>query len=281
MSGFRPLLPTSDESGTGFTPLRGGEQSKKGHGGEAGGSAGFRPLVPGRMGAEVAESSTPGEETEAEGAEMRPAPKPTEPLVQESDESGVEGELVSESTEEKLSREADLSRVREEAYELGRAEGLAAGSSEIAAQVARLDVVAVELERLRREMFERTVEDVAAAVHHIARAVVKRELMLDSTGVKALVLEVLEHIQTKDEVLIRVSPEDLLIVQEEAPNLLSHLGRDSHVRIQSDPELSAGGVRVETQLGAVDASVETRFSAFADAVAEWAGEEANVDDVSS
>jgi flagellar biosynthesis/type III secretory pathway protein FliH len=66
-------------------------------------------------------------------------------------------------------------------------------------------------------------------------------------------------------------------MQNEAPNLLNQLGRDASFHIQSDPELSPGGARIETQLGAIDASVETRFAAFADALAEWAGEEASVD----
>lgn len=272
MSGFRRLLPKSSGPSAGFVPLHDGGRSATPADDGSGFTPGFQPLVPGRMGAELVKSSEPREVGEDESVEPQADPESAEIVVEEEEVTIVEDESVSESPED-----IGILRAREEGFEIGRAEGLASGTSEITAQVERLQGLAAELESLRREIFERSVADVAAAVHHIARVVVHRELLLDSTGVKALVIDVLEHVQTKDEVLIRVSPEDWLAMQNEAPNLLNQLGRDASFHIQSDPELSPGGARIETQLGAIDASVETRFAAFADALAEWAGEEASVD----
>ena len=98
---------------------------------------------------------------------------------------------------------------------------------------------------------------------------------MDSTGVEALVIDVLGHVQAQDELVIRVAPEDEQLLQSALPSLMERLGRDSTFRIQSDPELHPGGARIETQMGSIDASVETRFAAYADAVDAWATEEAS------
>ncbi len=288
---FSPLLPAAVGSEAGFVPLHADEREAPVDDG-SGFAPGFKPLVPGRMGAEhvapaeggggagesVAQESEPVEESglveESTGASIvESADAPTAESVDTPLMEVETADVVADSEAEE--REAALLKVREEAFALGLAEGREAARNEMEAKLARFEALANKLDSVRREVFERCVSDVASAVTHIAQHVVQRELLVDSSGVEALVIDVLDHLQVQDELVIRVAPEDERLMQDALPTLMEHLGRDSSFRIQADPELHPGGARIETRMGSIDASVETRFAAYAETVDAWATEEAS------
>ena len=252
MADFRPLIPT--ERAATFAPMQTGRTAGDGQEAPAedGFVPGFRPLIPGRMGAERVtrrvESAAPIP------AAVAPAPAPAVDPPKEP-EAAVE--------------DVHLILLREEAWAAGHAAGLAAGEALIQEQVGRLDALVVALTAVRPRLMSASARDVAAAVELIAGAIVQRELAVDSSGVTDLVVSVLQHVQSDDEVVIRVAPEDERLMQSAAPMVLDRLGRDATFRIQSDSSLQPGGVTVETRLGSIDASVETRFAAFAEAVHDW------------
>ena len=304
---FSPLLQASAGGKDGFVPLHVDEREAPVDDG-SGFTPGFKPLVAGRMGAEYV---TPSKDVSGAGASVGLESEPTSesgslaessdgplagssdgplagssdgPLagssddpIQESSDAPIEEvdtvDVMAEGEAEDL--EAALLKVREEAFALGLAEGREAARNEMDGKIARLESLANELDSVRREVFERCVSDVATAVTHIAQNVVQRELLVDSTGVEALIIDVLDHVQAQDELVIRVAPEDERLMQNALPKLMERLGRDSNFRIQSDSELHPGGARIETLMGSIDASVETRFAAFADTVDAWATEEAS------
>jgi len=269
MSSFRPLFPVPDGAGQGFVPLlEGGDDAPPMDDG-SGFTPGFRPLVPGRMGAQFVSPTVEAVAGESD------EPEPVQVVDEAAAEPIAEPAPEPEGAEEPVVEDVAMHRAHDEGFEMGRLEGLAAGEQELAAQLEQAQRLIAELDTLRREIFQRTVTDIAAAVRHIAQDVVHRELFIDSSGVEALVLDVLDHVQSDDEIVIHVAPEDEQLMQMSAPNLLNVLGRDAMVRIQSDPALSPGGVKIETQLGSIDASVETRFAAFAESVQEWGAEEAS------
>lgn len=283
---FRPLFQVADQAEA-FEPLPGVSES--------GAPAGFRPLVPGRLGAAPLGTSSPEEAARQEGFSPLPtAAAPTE--VQETQASGTAeaGEATEaadghgdasasgdaldaefeaadgdSAVEDDAVEDVALRKAYDEAYAMGHAEGLEAGQKEVAARIERLDALLAELAGTRRTLLTSATEDVAAAVTHIARAVVQRELRVDSSGVAQLVGSVIEHLQADEEIVVRVAPEDEILMLDQSPGLLERLGRNGSVAVLADPGLHPGGAVVETKLGAIDASVETRFAAFADEVEEW------------
>ncbi len=262
MSGFRPLFT---EDAPAFEPLQpeGAEQ----HVGAPPSS--FKPL----LGARVM---------------TRPTPPPVAPEVKdepapdaESDPSLASDPSLDSVGDAGVSDEAmDVAQLkaREQGFELGREQGLAAAQEEVAAKVEELDALVTELTALRSQLFRKSVEDLGAAITHIAERVVGRELAVDSSGVEQLVIEVLDHVQSTDEVVIRIAPEDERQMRNAAPSVLDHLGRDATFRIEVDPKQSPGGALVETQLGSIDASVETRFRAFEESIEAWVTEELGSDE---
>ena len=287
---FSPLLPVSTGRKDGFVPLHVDEREAPVDDG-SGFVPGFKPLVAGRMGAEYVAPPEGGVAGDSVGPESEPvvesapiaesAAAPTgesaeAPIAESADAAIAEGEAVDVLAAKKAEElDAAMLKAREEAFAQGLAEGREAARAEMEAKIARLEALANTLDSGRREVFERCASDVATAVTHIAQNVVQRELLVDSTGVEALVIDVLGHVQAQDELVIRVAPEDEQLLQSALPSLMERLGRDSTFRIQSDPDLHPGGARIETQMGSIDASVETRFAAYADAVDAWATEEAS------
>lgn len=247
MSKFRPLFAGQ---GPAFIPLQ-----LDGADGEV--APDFKPLY---GEAQPIPSKAPAPPLEAEPLEQ----------VEEIDPEGLAPELP---VEEDIS----LIRAREQGFAIGREEGLAAAEAEVADRMKNLDALVKELTSLRSRLFRSSVEDLGAAITHIAERVVRRELAVSSAGVQQLVLDVLDHVQADDEVVIRIAPEDERQMRNAAPAVLEHLGRDATFRIGLDPSLQPGGAMVVTQLGSIDASVETRFTAFEESVGDWVIEEQGAD----
>lgn len=166
-----------------------------------------------------------------------------------------------------------LLRLREEAFEAGRREGLEAGQAELADRLARVDDLARQLDGLRDELFSQSVEDLSSAVMHIARKIVARELAVSSDGVEELVRSILSDVKADDEVIVRLAETDANMMREAYPALLELVGRDGELHLEIDRRLQPGGAIVETRHGSIDASVDARFAAYEQTIDAWARHE--------
>lgn len=260
MSGFRPLF---SDDGPGFQPLQ-PEGATAAVGTRA---PAFTPLLGVRG---MPRPTAPPVPVEPEAA---PKDVDSDPSADSSGGSLDEAAVISDAAEDV----AQL-RAREQGFELGREQGIAAAEAAVASKVAELDALVTELTALRARLFKDSVQDLGAAITHISERIVGRELAVDSSGVERLVIDVLDHVQSDDEVVIRIAPEDERQMRNAAPSVLEHLGRDATFRIEVDENQQPGGVLVETQLGSIDASVETRFRAFEESVRAWVTEELGADE---
>ena len=166
--------------------------------------------------------------------------------------------------------DGDFLQAREEAYEVGRRAGLEAGKTEIDAQVLALQGLLADLGTTRQTVFEQCITDVAKATVEISRRVIGRELSVGVGDLEALVKDILDELRSDDEIVVHIAPEDDRYLRNGYPALLAHVGRDASLRIETAANVTPGGVLVETSFGTVDATVESRFDAFAEAVNSWA-----------
>jgi len=162
-----------------------------------------------------------------------------------------------------------LLKLREEAFEAGRREGLEAAQAEIASRLARVDDLARQLDGLRDELFSRSIQDLSSAVVHISRRIVARELAVSSDGVEELVRSILADVKADDEVIVRLAEPDANLMREAYPALLELVGRDGELHLEIDPRLQPGGAIVETRHGSIDASVSARFAAYEQTIEAW------------
>ncbi|MDI3187471.1 flagellar assembly protein FliH [Pseudomonas sp. FSL L8-0168] len=161
----------------------------------------------------------------------------------------------------------ELETIRQEAYNEGFAAGEKDGFRSTTLKVrqeaeAALATKLGSLERLMGNLFDPIAEQdsqleksMVGLVQHIARQVIQRELVLDSSQIEGVMREALKLLPLGvGNVRLYINPLDF----EQVKAL-----RERHEetwRIVEDASLQPGGCRVETEHSRIDATVETRIS---------------------
>jgi flagellar assembly protein FliH len=153
-----------------------------------------------------------------------------------------------------------LHAARQGGYHDGYRDGLTALESfkqsfatQATAQVgALMQSYATQIDALQQDM----ARALAASAIALARQVVRSELALRPEAVATVATEALEALMlSARHVTVRVHPDDQPLVEQGAGELLDARG----ARLIADPAVSRGGCLVESDIGIVDASIESRW----------------------
>jgi flagellar biosynthesis/type III secretory pathway protein FliH len=109
----------------------------------------------------------------------------------------------------------------------------------------------------RAQALKQAEQELVALVKVICRRVVLREVTLSSAVIEALVQEGLSALGKGDQVTVKLGPFFADALEHISDNL-RHRGIECRVAI--DPAVGAHGCVLETTLGRVDESVETRLN---------------------
>jgi flagellar assembly protein FliH len=172
-----------------------------------------------------------------------------------------EAALEARAVVERARGEADAIRARAAAE--GREEGLA-GATELVAYAA------VVRSRILAESEPQLVELAFA----VARCVLERIVERDRDAVADVAARALEGVLQREDVRLRVHPEDAATLREAEPRLSDQLTRARCIAIVVDPSVSRGGVIVETEAGSVDARLATQLEALRQALEDASDAEA-------
>ncbi len=172
----------------------------------------------------------------------------------------VLAEAEEEARRMRAAAASEREEIRRAAAEAGRAYGLARAGAALA------EVAAAREQRLSG--LERELAGVALAV---AAKLVGRALAIDPTLVLDLARGALEAVRTRREVVLRVHPEDAVLLRTASPALASLLERAPALVLREDPGLARGDVIVETEAGRVDARIEARLALLEQAVLRTEG----------
>ena len=145
------------------------------------------------------------------------------------------------------------SQVKEEARRRGYEEGLAAGKSELAARLARLDALADAFVHPYQGL-ERAVEDkVVGLAIELARHLVRHEIEADTKLLQAAIADCLAALSADvRDVRIYFHPDDAALLRSELA------GAERRFQIASDPTLRRGDLRVTSLTSLVDGSITAR-----------------------
>ncbi|MDN6319794.1 MAG: flagellar assembly protein FliH [Marinobacter sp.] len=167
-------------------------------------------------------------------------------------------------------REQGLKEGHAEGYEQGRAEGLEAGLTEgkelghtegyeetqakVAANQERLEQMLGELVLPISQHQDELETSLVNLTMVLARAVVYRELTIDSSQIRQVVRRALEVLpSTAENIRVHVHPDDYSVVREVAERF------EATASVMEDEEVLPGGCRVQTRNSLVDFTVEKRF----------------------
>lgn len=174
------------------------------------------------------------------------------------------GEAAAPAASAKANGPEELARAmhgaRQQGYQEGYRDGMAALDSfkqsyaaQMSAQVGSLlESLSAQLEDLQQDM----ARALAVSATHLARQMVRSELRSHPGLVAQVANEALESLLlSARHMTLRVHPDDLALVTQGAAQMLSARG----ARVVSDTSLTRGGCMLESDIGVIDASIETRW----------------------
>lgn len=103
---------------------------------------------------------------------------------------------------------------------------------------------------------EETVIRIAVA---LAGRIVKDKLEIDEETVLRTVRDALALAADRQQIVVRIHPDDLALVEEHEADWLAKLNDASSLRMEGDSRIRRGGCLVETETGEVDARIDKQF----------------------
>lgn len=147
-------------------------------------------------------------------------------------------------------------QAREEAFQIGRREGIEAGKKDIKARVHELDALMQTLAKPLEQLDAQVEDELVQLALAVARQLVRRELRTDPGQVLAVVREAMAALPlAARNVRLHLHPEDAALVRE----TLSLSESERGWTIVEDAVLTRGGCKVSSDTSQIDASVERRL----------------------
>lgn len=151
-----------------------------------------------------------------------------------------------------------------EAYDLGLIEGSEKAFSEKTAEIERrID----DLELLKSNMVNITTNLIAERetgiikfLTELASKIAMFEVTIHQEKMIGLIEQMLEEMQGDERVLIKVAPSDAEFLRQAKQKLAREDQVLANIKIEEDPDLFPGGCIMESNHGAIDASIKMRVS---------------------
>ncbi|GEM_PF-5035225 len=160
--------------------------------------------------------------------------------------------------------------IREEAIEEGKRSGFRdgydKGHKEGISEMERIksslnkfmDSLESAWEKIRKSAEEELIQGLFAIVEHL--------LLSDSIGNEGVIKKALEEssksIMGEKELIIKINPADRGEIENIVPGLFSRFDKEGRIFIKDNNSIKRGGCILETDLGTIDATIETRWEQF-------------------
>lgn len=166
-----------------------------------------------------------------------------------------------EQAQQGVDQQAALQAARQAGYQDGYRDGLVALESfkqSFATQVtAQLGQLVASFDAEFAALEAQIADTVAHTATALARQVVRSELLANPAQVAAVAAQAVEAVLlSARHIRVHVNPQDLSLVADGAGEVMSARG----ARLIADPTVSRGGCRVESDLGRIDAGIESRWA---------------------
>jgi len=186
-----------------------------------------------------------------------PSPKVLKREVYEASRDARDVVALAQDKAKQIIEEAEQGRnaIREQA----RQEGIAQGLAEWNRIVARASQKADELSK----SWEETMLRLSIRV---AEKIVGEQLRLHPESIVEIVREVLKSIRPGKHLTIQVNPADAQYARARIDRLKEALGTSSEFEIVAAANVAPGGCVIESELGIIDARLETQLKCLEDAL---------------
>jgi flagellar biosynthesis/type III secretory pathway protein FliH len=126
--------------------------------------------------------------------------------------------------------------------------------------VAAATEMARQLQHTREQWIREWENNVVRFAAAMASRIVRREIRQDPQITRELIREALELAAGSGETTLQLNPDDYQTLEPHVQQMQNELGTLSPTSIVPDPQVSAGGCRVQTRFGTIDQQVETQLA---------------------
>ena len=205
------------------------------------------------------------EELDGISAEERAEPAPEEDFEVQSPAPLI--------NRERLKALEDEARERgyQDGLQAGRAAGLAAAEAEIEArmeaELTQIQALKDQLIGAEAHLFDAIKGDLIRLLQLVPRRIIREELRLKPQAVVSMAEELLGAFAAQRRLTLRAHPEDARLLQAELKG--SGPDEDGRLTILPDPTLGRADLRLITESGEIDATIETQLGRYYKQVEGW------------
>ncbi|MEA5114722.1 MAG: FliH/SctL family protein [Geobacteraceae bacterium] len=147
----------------------------------------------------------------------------------------------------------------QESYDRGFEDGKRQAERGLANVFKALRDAVEDLSGMRGHILRETEEDILKLVFRIARKVIHQEITTDRLILAKIVSAAVNSSSERDEIVLRLNPEDHRLVTAHKNLYLNGLSEDRQLELKADDSVSPGGCIVDTIMGEIDARAETQL----------------------
>ena len=151
------------------------------------------------------------------------------------------------AAEIRLQAKEDAENLRAEAYRDG-----------VEKAVTEFEQNLLDVREIRERVWRETEQDVLRLSIRLTEKILGREIKANKKTVADIVAAALQNARQQEKLTVRVNPSDLPTVEKEVENL-THTGRTKFMDFIADPRVSEGGCLIESEVGTIDARLETQL----------------------
>ena len=179
-------------------------------------------------------------------------------------DSNVRGNNTNIGSEIKESGKQVGGRIKiteKEAYDRGFSKGVTEGinkeKKKLALAAESVAKLIGELKVLKEEFLKDSEKEIIDLIFLIAGSVIHKEVSTGREVFLSVLSDAMKNIQERDDVSIRLNPEDYRYITEAKPDFLDSFG---DILIEKDEETGQGGAVIKTHFGTLDARLDQQLN---------------------
>jgi flagellar assembly protein FliH len=169
----------------------------------------------------------------------------------------------------------DIDAIRAEAYEQGKQEAERGNLESEQALRTKLQKsleaftrACAEVDNLHQDLLEQSRGDMINLVIALSKKIIGRELTTGRDVIVDTLRNAIALAMKHNEYDIWLNPEDLTVVEELVPELISSVQQLKQITLKTDPEIARGGCRLDSDICTVDATIEAQLETARDFLEE-------------
>lgn len=176
-----------------------------------------------------------------------------------------EEDLMEKRVEERV--ESLAQKTREDAFKQGYADGVKDGHEaafkkaevETSKRLAQIDLLISAMEKAKLELFEANRQFLMDVVYRVSKMILLKELATDKEYLVRLTRELIEKTGLRDNLIVKIHPSDANAMDHLRAGLVKSFGNLTNLTIELTDQVEAGGCILETEWGAIDATLQTQL----------------------